>query len=331
MREDKGNNLVKAITDYTIIDLETTDKNPNRAKIIELSALKVRDDQVVDTFSQLVDPMKKIPKKIIELTGITDEMVAGQPTIDQVLGKYLDFIGDDIILGHNIASFDTTIICNYADILLDRKFGNDMVDTLRMAQYYCGLDLENYKLATVAGHYGVVNEHAHRALSDCYANLEVYKRLKKDLDKKKARRAPTKNTSYNRDYPDFGSFKPPFVYDAKTDTLIDTPQETQNDMLAQYLYTPDKPIGIEGKTIVLTGDFERGERSVLEAFLQSKGALIGSSVNKKTNILIIGKKSSTSYKYGSYGSKTAKAISMIDSGKEIKIILEDVFFERLGD
>lgn len=327
MREDKGNNLVKAITDYTIIDLETTDKNPNRAKIIELSALKVRDDQVVDTFSQLVDPMKKIPKKIIELTGITDEMVAGQPTIDQVLGKYLDFIGDDIILGHNIASYDTTIICNYADILLNRKFDNDMVDTFRMAQYYCGLDLENYKLATVAEHYGIVNEHAHRALSDCYANLEVYKRLKKDLDEKKARRA----AAYNSCIPDFDSFEPPFVYNAKTDTLIDTRAQIQNDTLQKYLYTPDKPINIKGKTIVLTGDFERGERSVLEAFLQSKGAVIGSSVNKKTNILIIGKKSSTSYKYGSYGSKTAKAISMIDSGKEIKIILEDVFFERLGD
>ena len=90
MREDKGKSLLRAVSDYTVIDLETTDRNANKAKIIELSALRVRNDEIVDTFSQLVNPQVKLPKEISELTGITDDMLRDQPTIDKVLGSYFD-------------------------------------------------------------------------------------------------------------------------------------------------------------------------------------------------------------------------------------------------
>lgn len=205
----KGQSLLKCITDYTVIDIETTNRNPLKAKIIELSAIRIRNDEVVDKFSQLVDPQVRISGEVSELTGITNEMVKGKPTLDQVLQTYLDFIGEDVVIGHNIATFDTTIIYDHALSILNKKFSNDMIDTYRMSRRYCGLHLENYKLSTLTDYYGIVNEQAHRALSDCLANFEVYKRLKKTFDSKLVKKVYS--SSYSRE-----ELQP--VFNEKTDT-----------------------------------------------------------------------------------------------------------------
>ena len=88
--------------DYVCVDIETTGISPQHAQIIEIGALKVRDGEVVDTFSQLIDPGVSVPPEITALTGITTEMVEGQPTIDEVLPNFIAFAGDDLLLGHNI-------------------------------------------------------------------------------------------------------------------------------------------------------------------------------------------------------------------------------------
>ncbi len=311
MREDKGRNLLKTVTDYTVIDLETTDKNTKYAKIIELSALRVRNDIIVETFSQLVNPQMHISKKISDLTGITDEMVKDMPTIDKVLGSYLDFISDDIILGHNIASYDTTIICDYAKVFLDRSFKNDMIDTRLLAERHCNLDLPNYKLTTIAEHYGVVNERAHRALSDCYANFEVYKKLKCDFNPNKA-----SNNSRERT----------FTYNESKDT-------TKNCPFIDKIFVPEENLDLHNKNIVITGEFQFGSQGVVESFISSKGANIQERVNKKNKIdyLIIGSQVSSKWSHGNYGNKIVNALKLIDEGHDIKIIFEKDFFGKLGD
>lgn len=309
MRKGKGQNLLIPVTDYTVIDLETTDKNPRNARIIELSAIRVRNDTAVEAFSQLVDPKMHIPRIVSELTGITDDMVKNMPTIDMVLGQYLDFISDDVILGHNIASYDTTILCEYADVFLHRSFENDMIDTLNIAQYHCGLDLPNYKLSTLAEYYEIVNEHAHRALSDCYTNLEVYKKLKRTF----------KSSRYST-----GSREQIYTYDIAKDTV-------STCSFSDHIYIPLENLNLQGKNIVITGDFTFGSRGAVESFLTSKGANIKKSVNKMTDFLIIGSQASNAYKFGNYGNKTADALNLIDSGYDIKIMFEKDFFGKLGD
>ncbi len=88
--------------DYTCVDIETTGISPQHAQIIEIGALKVRDGEVVDTFSKLIDPLREVPTEITALTGINTDMVEGEPTIDIVLPEFIEFAGDDLLLGHNV-------------------------------------------------------------------------------------------------------------------------------------------------------------------------------------------------------------------------------------
>ena len=90
------------INNYVTIDLETTGLSPKYEKIIELGAARVRDGVLTDTFSTFVNPGKNLPERIVELTGITDSDIANAPYIEDVLKEILDFLGDDVLLGHNL-------------------------------------------------------------------------------------------------------------------------------------------------------------------------------------------------------------------------------------
>lgn len=166
------------ISDYTVIDLETTDINVKTCEIIEVSAVKVRNDEIVEQFSLLVKPKKRISSMITSITGITNEMVENSPSIEEVLPKYLAFIGDDIILGHNVTSFDRNIIKNHCERLSLPPFMNDTFDTLSYARK-CPLEVPNRKLTTLTEYFSVPHNNAHRALADCIANHYCYQQMKK--------------------------------------------------------------------------------------------------------------------------------------------------------
>ena len=87
---------------YVVLDIETTGLNPEYDRIIEIGALRDRNNKVFDEFSCFVNPDRKIPDSVIELTGITDDMLEGQPNIEQILKSCLYFLGDDVMMGHNI-------------------------------------------------------------------------------------------------------------------------------------------------------------------------------------------------------------------------------------
>ena len=90
------------INDYVTIDLETTGLSPKYEKIIELGAARVRDGKVTDTFSGFINPGKALPDRIVELTGIKEEDVLAAPYIEDIMEEFLGFLGDDILLGHNL-------------------------------------------------------------------------------------------------------------------------------------------------------------------------------------------------------------------------------------
>ena len=129
--------LQEYISDYTVIDLETTGLSSANDEIIELAAVKVRDGRETARFNSLVRSEKPISRRITSITGITNKMTENSPAIGQIIGEYLDFIRDDIILGHNIVSFDRRFIENICKKLSLPPFNNDALDTCYFARR-CG-------------------------------------------------------------------------------------------------------------------------------------------------------------------------------------------------
>ncbi len=159
---------------YTVIDIETTGISPHYDDIIELSGLKIRNNKVVDEFSTLVNPKRNVSEFITNLTGITNNMLYNAPDIKNVLPKLVNFIADDIILGHNVR-FDIGFIQNKLMKYFNQELTNDSLDTLFIARKV--LNLKNYKLSTIADKYNIDTKNNHRGLKDCYITFEVYNNL----------------------------------------------------------------------------------------------------------------------------------------------------------
>ena len=160
---------------YVVVDVETTGLNPIRNDIIEFGAVKVIDNEITEVFSELVKPKDTLRADITRLTGITEDMLAFAPSINRILPKFLEFIGDAVIIGHNI-DFDTDFI-SIACQRFKLPFNNSVVDTLEMSNMAFP-DLPNHKLSTLCQHCGIENKDAHRALSDCLAEKELFEILR---------------------------------------------------------------------------------------------------------------------------------------------------------
>lgn len=157
--------------DYVCVDIETTGISPQHAQIIEIGALKVRDGEVVDTFSKLIDPLREVPTEITALTGITTDMVEGESTIDIVLPEFIDFAGDDLLLGHNVR-FDYSFLKQNA-MNLNLEFCKSGMDTLRIARAKCP-ELKSRSLDFLCEHFCINDENHHRAFNDAKVTSELY-------------------------------------------------------------------------------------------------------------------------------------------------------------
>ena len=175
-----GDKLDKYVSDYTVFDLETTGVSPQTDKVIEISAIKVRNGKAVGEFSSLVNPMRNIPYGATRVNGITDEMVADKPVFEKVLGDFLDFVEDDILVGHNIHDFDMKFIHRDCKAFFRMFLGNDYIDTLPLARK-CLPQLGHHKLTDLAMYYKISINGAHRALNDCRMNQLVFERLGAEL------------------------------------------------------------------------------------------------------------------------------------------------------
>lgn len=177
LREFKGKSLLKWVDDYVLVDIETTGLSPSRDEIIEIGAMKVKENKVVDQYNSLIRIQKPLDPFIIQLTGITDEMLEKGKEPTQVLEEFLDFAGEEIIMGHNV-NFDINFIYDKCASYLDTYLRNDFVDTMRIAKHvlpHC----KNYKLGTLAEIFHVDYEHAHRGLNDVEITYEVYNQMRK--------------------------------------------------------------------------------------------------------------------------------------------------------
>lgn len=161
---------------YVALDLETTGIGAKKEKITEIGMVKVVDGQVTDTYHTMVNPHRQIPEKIVELTGICDDMVKDAPGIEEVLPAVIEFCGGFPLLGHQII-FDYGFLAQAA-VNQQMAFEKDGIDTLRICRALMPAGRKK-NLAAASAWFGISPDQAHRALSDAMTAHQLYQAMKK--------------------------------------------------------------------------------------------------------------------------------------------------------
>ncbi len=304
-REWKGSSLLDFPDDYTVIDLETTGCSSLYDSILEVSAIRVRNGETVASIQSFVNEESPVVfDYITELTGITQDMIDTAPDIESVLPRFVKFIGDDIVVGHNVG-FDINFLYDRCMDLLSEPFRNDYVDTLRLSRRL-NPELEHHRLADMADAYEISREGAHRALRDC----EITNRLLIRLKEKAAE--------------DYGSLQQ-FQHQQKLHGRWIHAADIKGD---ESKYDPDNDL--YEKVCVITGTLEKMTRAQALQAIADIGAIPADSVTKKTNYLILGNYDSCKSVKNGKSSKQKKAEDLLVKGYDIQIIPESTFYEMLG-
>ncbi|WP_459626604.1 3'-5' exonuclease [Bradyrhizobium diazoefficiens] len=156
--------------DYVVVDIETTGSWSNGDRITEIGAVKVRNHRVVDEWHSLLNPQRSIPAKIVQLTGITNEMVRDAPLFAEVADRFMEFMGDGIFVAHNV-SFDYGFLA-YEFERIGRRFRFPKLCTCAgMRRRYPGH--KSYGLGKLCEIYGISLDNHHRALCDARASAQL--------------------------------------------------------------------------------------------------------------------------------------------------------------
>ena len=164
-----------------VFDIETTGLSVQNCKITEIGAVKIKNGEVLGRFNTFVDPEVPIPADIVELTGITDEMVKGAPKYPEALKAFFDFIGNDptketqpLLIAHN-ANFDIGFIRHFAKEA-GLPFENPYLDTLALSRYI-NPDLNKHTLDAIANAYNLGDFNHHRACDDAEMLAHIFFRM----------------------------------------------------------------------------------------------------------------------------------------------------------
>ena len=296
-RTEKGKSLLVRTGDFTALDVETTGLSPVFDAIIELSAVRFRDGKEVDSFSQLVDPGFELDDFITDLTGITDAMLQGMPSIEAALPRFLDFLGDDLLVGHNV-NFDVNFIydaCGANGLPLLR---NDFVDTMRLSRRLYK-DWPDHKLDTLLDRLGLGSRSEHRAENDARLTAAAYLEMAAE--------------------PDFDARTARPSYNALAKSIIAREGFTKED-------SP-----LFGKVCVFTGALESFTRKEAMQLVADIGGICGDGVTKKTNFLILGNNDYCKSIKDGKSAKQKKAEKLILEGADLQIIPESVFLDMVSD
>ena len=150
----------------------------SESEIVEIGAVKVVNGVITEKFDELCNPGRKITPRVARLTCISDVMVSTKPSVDEIIKKFKEFVGDSILVGHNIKGCDIPHISKAAK-RAGVRFGNKFLDTKPLAAKHkasCGWG--NIKLTTLSEYFGITQTDAHRAWCDAEANAYVYLKLK---------------------------------------------------------------------------------------------------------------------------------------------------------
>jgi DNA polymerase III epsilon subunit family exonuclease len=176
VKEEVGEYLLK--NDVVVFDIETTGLEATRCEVIEIGAVKIHNGKISETFETLIKPVSEIPDEIIDLTGITPDMVVNSPSFKQVIPDFYKFCYNTTIMAYNI-DFDYKFISVHS-----KKYGYEFdmkqIDVMYLARAFIP-GLKNFKLSTVCKKLDVSLENAHRAVHDAMATAEVVIKLSKNI------------------------------------------------------------------------------------------------------------------------------------------------------
>lgn len=303
-RPQKGKSLLAFPRDFVVLDLETTGLFPQYDEIIEVACLRVRDLAVIGSFHSLVHPEYEIDEFITELTGITNEMLSDAPTIDAVLPQIKDYIGDDIIVGHNV-NFDINFLYDAFHNIMQLPFSNDYVDTMRLSRRILPT-LQHHRLRDMVSYFNISSTGAHRAFCDCESTLSCYRHLL-DIASSSG---------------DIGAYLKSFIKVRKSLDLRNITSETTE-------FDPQHPLF--EKHCVFTGALERMTRAQAAQLVVNLGGICDNGVTKKTNFLILGNNDYCKTIKDGKSSKQKKAEQYKVEGFDIEIIPESIFYDLVLD
>lgn len=302
-RINKGKSIIDFPENYTIVDIETTGLDTKYDSIIEIAAIKVRNEDVIDTFTTLVNPpyidLTDFPE-ITDLTGITQDMLNDAPSEQEAITKFFNFLGDDIVVGHNV-NFDINFL--YDSLYnTDKYLKNNFIDTLRFARKLLP-ELKHHRLSDVAIFFAVDTTNAHRALKDCEITLQCYEHLKQLALEK---------------YGTLDNFKRSFVIKKNISHAKDLIAENTDFDDTHPFYK---------KVCVFTGALEKMPRKDAMQIVVNVGGICADNVTKSTNYLILGNTDYCAALKGRKSNKHKRAEELKAKGYDITIISENTFYD----
>ena len=313
-RTEKGKSLIELPADYTVIDIETTGLDLVYNSIIEVAAVRIRGGKVQDEFSSLIKPPKHYPffgdgeyyyvdEFITELTGITNEMLDDAPEAEEVLPEFVKFIGDDLLIGHNI-NFDINFLYEAMSKVLGMPLKNDFIDTMRFSRKLFPAS-KHHRACDLANNCGVPYENAHRALNDSMITHLCFEKMREIVDSTyESQEAFAKLFKQNK---------------GKIDTSSIITEKTDFDEDHPFYH----------KMVVFTGALNGIPRKVAMQSVVDVGGYVADSVTKATNYLVVGSFDFVKSVKGDKSSKMKKAEKMKLDGLDIEVISENTFLEFL--
>ena len=163
------------IDEYVVLDLEMTGLSAKTDHIIEIGAVKIKNNEIIETMDCLVNPRCMIPSRVSELTGITDEMVQNGRDKDEAVAALLAFIDGHILVGQNI-NFDYSFLKQWA-VNHKKPLEVSACDTLKLARVLLPAE-QSKKLESLCSYFGIERKREHRALDDAIETWQIFEKLK---------------------------------------------------------------------------------------------------------------------------------------------------------
>lgn len=299
MSNSNSNYTKQLIDDYCVLDTETTGLSAYYDEIIEIGILRVRNNEIVDRYDQLIKPSTEVDDFITDLTGITNEMLKDMPSISNIKSDVLSFIGDDIILGHN-TSFDM----RFLNEGFKEQLTNRYMDTMQFARKLYP-ELKHHRLSDLTDYLDLHNNE-HRALSDCISTKELYDAVKASMAEKNL---------------------------AIEDLWVSSGRHGGRGINIEEIKPTEVVIDEDGffynRHVVFTGKLEKMLRKDAMQIVVNLGGVLDNSVNKQTNYLILGDNDYNAILKGEKSSKHKKAEKLKLEGQDIEIIDERTFYDLL--
>lgn len=167
-------------SEFAVLDFETTGTSAKHNRVIEVGIVRVKNLKIADSFQSFLNPGSKIPPFITSLTGIKSEDVEDAPFFEEITSEILDFIGDSVIVAHNLP-FDYSFLKNElsrAELLTPK---NHTLCTLKLARKLYP-ELKSKSLGKLVSHFRIQHKNVHRALGDSMVTAKLLLRMLKQLE-----------------------------------------------------------------------------------------------------------------------------------------------------